>query len=107
MALALNKIILANATTNTAGAYFSNVTLTAANAGTVIPAGTYMLFPSANVVITANNGSTITTLLANNTGGMILSDGVNLFAQSTIAGAGTVTAVTINGGVNANSTYTS
>jgi hypothetical protein len=106
MALALNKIILANATTNTAGAYFSNVTLTAANAGTVIAAGTYLLFPAANVVITANNGSSITTLLANNTGGMILSDGVNVFAQSTIAGNGTVTALTINGGVNANSTYT-
>jgi len=107
MALAMNKIILANATTNTAGAYFSNVTLTAANAGTVIPPGTYLLFPSANVVITANNGSAITTLPANNTGGMILSDGVNVFAQSTIAGAGTVTALTINGGISANSTYAS
>jgi|APCry1669189101_1035198.scaffolds.fasta_scaffold179790_2 hypothetical protein len=107
MALAMNKIILANATTNTAGAYFSNVSLTAANAGTVIPAGTYLIFPSANVVITANNGSAITTLLANATGGMILSDGVNVFAQSTIAGAGTATALTINGGISANSTYTS
>ena len=76
MALAMNKIILANATTNTAGAYFSNVSLTAANAGTVIPAGTYMLFPAANVVITGNNGSSITTLLANNTRAMILSAGV-------------------------------
>jgi len=107
MALAMNKIILANATTNTAGAYFSNVSLTAANAGTVIPAGTYLLFPAANVVITANNGSAITTLLANNTGGMILSDGVNLFAQSTIAGAGSVVALTINGGISANSSYAS
>jgi len=107
MALAMNKIILANATTNTAGAYFANVSLTAANAGTVIPAGTYLLFPSANVVITANNGSAITTLLASNTGGMILSDGVNVFAQSTIAGASAVTALTINGGISANSTYTS
>lgn len=106
MALAMNKIILANATTNTAGAY-SNVSLTAANAGTVIPAGTYMVFPSANVIVTANNGSSITTLLANNTGGMILSDGVNVFAQSTIAGAGAATALTINGGISANSTYTS
>jgi len=107
MALAMNKIILANATTNTAGAYFSNVSLTAANAGTVIPAGTYLLFPSANVVITANNGSAITTLLASNTGGMVLSDGVNVFAQSTVAGASAITALTINGGINANSTYTS
>ena len=106
MALALNKIILANATTNTAGAYFSNVTLTAANAGTVIPAGTYLLFPTANVVITANNGSSITTLLANNTGGMILADGTNVFAQSMTSGAGAAVALTINGGVNANSSYT-
>jgi uncharacterized protein (DUF697 family) len=59
------------------------------------------------VVITANNGSSITTLLANNTGGMILSDGVNVFAQSAISGAGTVTALTINGGISANSTYAS
>ena len=106
MALAMNKIILANATTNTAGAYFSNVSLTAANAGTVIPAGTYMVFPTANVIVTANNGSSIATLLANNTGGMILSDGVNVFAQSIIAGAGAAVALTINGGVNANSSYT-
>ena len=107
MSLGLNKIILANATTNTAGAYFSNVSLTAANAGTVIPAGTYLVFPTANVVITANNGSTITTLLANNTGGVLLSDGVNVFAQSTIAGASAVTALTINGGVNVSGTYNS
>jgi len=30
-----------------------------------------------------------------------------VFAQSTIAGAGAVTALTINGGISANSTYTS
>jgi hypothetical protein len=106
MALAMNKIILANATTNTAGAYFSNVSLTAANAGTVIPAGTYLVFPTVNVIITANNGSSIATLLANNTGGMLLSDGVNVFAQSMTSGAGAAVALTINGGVNANSTYT-
>jgi hypothetical protein len=105
MALGLNKIILANATTNAAGAYFSNTTVTATNAGAVIPAGTYLVFPTANVVITANNGSTISTLLANNTGGMLLSDGVNVFAQSTIAGNGTVTLLTVNGGVNVSGTY--
>lgn len=105
MSLGLNKIILANATTNTAGAYFSNTTVTATNAGAVIPAGTYLVFPTANVVITANNGATITTLLANNTGGMLLSDGVNVLAQSTIAGNGTVTLLTVNGGVNVSGTY--
>lgn len=105
MALGLNKIILANATTNAAGAYFSNTTVTATNAGAVIPAGTYLVFPTANVVITANNGSTITTLLANNTGGMLLCDGVNVFAQSTVAGNGTVTLLTVNGGLNVSGTY--
>jgi hypothetical protein len=73
----------------------------------VIPAGTYLVFPTANVVITANNGSSITTLLANNTGGMLLSDGVNVFAQSAIAGNGTVTLLTVNGGVNVSGTYNS
>lgn len=107
MSLGLNKIILANATTNTAGAYFSNATVTATNAGAVIPAGTYLVFPTANVVITANNGSSITTLLANNTGGMLISDGVNVFAQSAIAGNGTVTLLTVNGGVNVSGTYNS
>jgi hypothetical protein len=107
MSLGLNKIILANATTNTAGAYFSNATVTATNAGAVIPAGTYLVFPTANVVITANNGSSITTLLANNTGGMLISDGVNVFAQSAVAGNGTVVVLTVNGGVTANSTYAS
>lgn len=105
MALGLNKIILANATTNAAGAYFSNTTVTATNAGAVIPAGTYLVFPTANVVITANNGATISTLLANNTGGMIISDGVNVNAQSTIAGNGTVVMLTVNGGVNVSGTY--
>ena len=107
MSLGLNKIILANATTNAAGAYFSNTTVTATNAGAVIPAGTYLVFPTANVVITANNGSSITTLLANNTGGMLLSDGVNVFAQSAVAGNGTVTLLTVNGGVNVSGTYNS
>lgn len=107
MSLGLNKIILANATTNTAGAYFSNATVTATNAGAVIPAGTYLVFPTANVVITANNGSSITTLLANNTGGMLISDGVNVFAQSAVAGNGTVTLLTVNGGVNVSGTYNS
>ena len=105
MSLGLNKIILANASTNTAGAYFSNATVTATNAGAVVPAGTYLSFPAANVQITANNGSSITTLIANNTGGMIISDGVNVYAQSIIAGNGTVTLLTVNGGVNATGTY--
>lgn len=107
MSLALNKIILAGATTNAAGAYFSNTTVTATNAGAVIPAGTYLMFPTANVVVQANNGSTISTVLANNTGGVIISDGVNVYATSTVAGNGTVVLLTTNGGINVSSTYAS
>jgi len=105
MSLSTNKIILAGATTNSAGAYFSNATVTATNAGAVIPAGVYVMFPAANVIVTANNGSTIATVLANNTGGVILSDGVNVFATSTIAGNGTVVLLATNGGINVSSTY--
>lgn len=107
MSLALNKIILAGATTNAAGAYFSNTTVTATNAGAVIPAGTYLMFPTANVVVQANNGSTISTVVANNTGGVIISDGVNVYATSTVAGNGTVVLLTTNGGINVSSTYAS
>jgi hypothetical protein len=107
MSLALNKIILAGATTNSAGAYFSNATVTATNAGAVIPAGTYLMFPTANVVVQANNGSTISTVIANNTGGVIISDGVNVYATSTVAGNGTVVLLTTNGGINVSSTYAS
>ena len=107
MALGLNKIVLANIATNAAGAYFSNATVTATNAGAVVPAGTYLVFPTANVQINANNGSTITTLIANNTGGMIISDGTNVYAQSLVAGNTTMTVITVSGGANAPGTYTS
>ena len=107
MSLALNKISLAGATTNASGAYFSNTTVTATNAGAVIPAGTYLMFPTANVVVQANNGSTISTVVANNTGGVIISDGVNVYATSTVAGNGTVVLLTTNGGINVSSTYAS
>jgi hypothetical protein len=38
---------------------------------------------------------------------MLLSDGVNVFAQSAVSAAGSVVALTINGGISANSTYAS
>lgn len=105
MALGLNKIILAgsNATTNTAGAYFQTTTLSATTVGNVVPAGTYLLFPTANVSITANNGTTVATLIAANTGGVLISDGVNVFANATTNA--TVTLITVNGGNAAAGTY--
>ena len=45
--------------------------------------------------------------VTNNTGGVLISDGVNVFAQSTVAGNGTVVLLTTNGGINVSSTYAS
>lgn len=108
MSLSTNKIILANATTNTAGAYFLTTTVTAVSTGngTVIPAGVYLMFPQANTSVIANNGSSNATLMAANTGGVIISDGVNVFAK-TSASSDTVTLLATNGGQSVGSTYTS
>ena len=109
MSLSTNKIILANATTNTAGAYFLTTSLTAVNSGngTVIPAGVYLMFPQANVSVLANNGSANATLIAANTGGVIISDGVNVFAKSSYASGDTVTLLATNGGQAVSGTYNS
>ena len=106
MSLATNKIILANATSNTAGAYFLTTTVAAVNTGngTVIPAGVYLMFPQANTSVIANNGSANATLVAANTGGVIISDGVNVFAKTT-ASSDTVTLLATNGGLNVSGTY--
>lgn len=108
MSLSTNKIILANATTNTAGAYFLTTTVTAVSTGngTVIPAGVYLMFPQANTSVIANNGSSNTTLIAANTGGVIISDGVNVFAK-TSATSDTVTLLATNGGQGVSGTYNS
>ena len=109
MSLATNKIILANATSNTAGAYFLTTTLTAVNTGngTVIPAGVYLMFPQANTSVIANNGSSNATLMAANTGGVVISDGVNVYAKSSYASGDTVTLLATNGGQAVGSTYAS
>ena len=108
MSLATNKIILANATSNTAGAYFLTTTVAAVNTGngTVIPAGVYLMFPQANTSVIANNGSANATLIAANTGGVIISDGVNVFAK-TSATTDTVTLLATNGGQAVSSTFAS
>jgi hypothetical protein len=105
MALALGKLILAgaNATTNTAGAYFQTVTVAAVNTGTVVPAGLYIACPQANTAYQANNGSSIVTVLPANVGGVIFSDGINVFANASTNA--TVTLITVNGGELANGTY--
>jgi 3D (Asp-Asp-Asp) domain-containing protein len=107
MSLSTNKIILSGAQTNTAGAYFLTTTLSAVSTGngTVIPAGVYLMFPQANTSILAYNGSANATLIAANTGGVIISDGVNVFAKST--GTDTVTLLATNGGQAVSSTFAS
>ena len=110
MSLSTNKIILSSAQTNTAGAYFLTTTLTASNSGngTVIPAGVYLMFPSANVtVIAAQSNTANATLIAANTGGVIISDGVNVYAKTTYASGDTVTLLATNGGQHVSSTYAS
>lgn len=108
MSLSTNKIILAGAQSNSAGAYFLTTTVTATNSGngTVIPAGVYLMFPQANTSVIAYNGSSNATLIAANTGGVIISDGVNVYAKST-ASSDTVTLLATNGGQNVSSTYAS
>ena len=67
MSLSTNKIILASAQSNTAGAYFLTTTVTAVTTGngTVVPAGVYLMFPTANVsVIAAQSNTANATLIA-------------------------------------------
>jgi len=116
MALALNKIIVSNASANTAGAYLQPVTISSVGSGTsttmgtsqFVPAGLYLLLPTANVVIEANNytgsANSWTTLIAASTGGMLVSDGYNVRANAS-TGTQTVTLLTVNGGQAASGTF--
>jgi hypothetical protein len=117
MALGLNKIVLANASANTAGAYLQPVTVSSVGAGNAtamltsqfIPAGTYLLPPTANVTIELNqytgSANSWGTLIAANVGGVLISDGYNVRANAT-TGTQTVTLWTVNGGQAATqSTY--
>jgi hypothetical protein len=108
MSLSTNKIILSGAQTNTAGAYFLTTTITSTSTGngTVIPAGVYIMFPQANTSVLAFNGSSNATVMAANVGGVVISDGVNVYAKSTQA-ADTVTLLATNGGQAVGSTYVS
>ena len=115
MALALNKIILAGAGANTPGAYFQSVTINAVkSANTLVPAGVYVLIPATGAGNTAvslqvqNPVNTWTTIQAATTGGVVISDGVNVRLSNTDATNNvTVTALTIDGGQAASGTYNS
>ena len=108
MALAMNKILVANTVTNTTSAYLQTTTVAAVTTGngTVITAGSYLMNAQANVSVVMYDGSNWGTMIANNTGGYFVSDGVNVAAKAVNANT-TATLVTINGGQAANSTYAS
>jgi len=108
MALAMNKILVANTVTNTASAYLQTTTVAAVTTGngTVITAGAYLMNAQANVSVVMYDGSAWGTLIANNTGGYFVADGTNVAAKAVNANT-TATLVTINGGQAANSTYAS
>jgi hypothetical protein len=111
MSLSPNKIILANAATNTAGAYFEAYAVNATSSGVTVPAGLYQALPTANVVIQFNTSTNIasptwTNVLAANTAGIVWSDGTNVQALSTNTSA-VITLYGSNGGQNVSGTYNS
>ena len=113
MALGLNKILIAGTNENTPGAYWqgaSNITTT--TAGNVIPAGTYYVFATSNVVIQAVSNYNTTSSVATfsnvypiNSGGFVVSDGVNVQLLATTNT--TTQLITVNGGQAASSTFNS
>ena len=109
MSLSTNKILVAGALTNTAGAFIQTVSL--GNATATIPAGIYQMIATANVTIEMNTSSNLAApsyviALANNTSGLIISDGVN-FRANVLAGTPTITLYGTNGGLNVSSTFAS
>ena len=116
MALGLNKTILANASSNTPGAYLQPVTVSSVGAGNgtamlnsqLVPAGTYLLPPTASVKIELNQytgtANSWGVLIADNVGGVLISDGFNVRANAT-TGTQSVTLWTVNGGANATGTF--
>jgi len=113
MAGGFSKIIVANTNLNTPGGTFQTVTVssvgigntTSMNAGVssaqYIPAGVYILPPTANVTVEINaytgSANAWTTWISANTGGWIESDGYAVRANAT-TGTQTLTLYTVNGG---------
>jgi hypothetical protein len=109
MSLASNKIILANASTNGAGAYY--LAYNAGNATVTLPAGIYVIPPTANVTIELNtntsgniSNASYQVIVANNTGGTFIADGTNVRAN-VLSGTPTITLFATNGGQAVSGTY--
>lgn len=110
MSLSTNQILIANTPANTAGAYLQPVTIASIGAGNTtllqnaktIPAGVYLWPQSASNVTIEINQYTGTanawgTLIANNVGGMFVSDGFNVRANA-VTGTQSIVLWTSNGG---------
>ena len=112
MALGLNKILISSSITTSPGAYWQLTSIAATTAGNVIPAGTYLAFATANVTISAvsainatSNAVTWSALYPVNTGGVVISDGVNVCANASTNA--TMILATVNGGQAASGTFNS
>ena len=111
MALGLNKILIAGTNENTPGAYWQAASnISATTAGNVVPAGTYYVFNTSNVVIqavsnynTTSNVATWSNVYPINSGGLVVSDGVNVQLLATTNA--TVQLITVKGGQAASGTY--
>ena len=112
MSLSTNKILLANAATNGAGAFFLPYYLTNGSTTAVtIPGGIYWIMPTGNVTIEFNtnlsgniSNASWTVAVANNTGGLILADGTNVRAN-VLAGNVSIILYATNGGQNVAGTF--
>lgn len=109
MSLALNKILLANANANSTAAYFTAASTALTNlAASVLPAGAYIVYPVANVAVQVNNasnGAAFANAIANNTGGFIVSDGINVRLKNVGQENVTASYVVVGSEQPANSTY--
>jgi|APFre7841882654_1041346.scaffolds.fasta_scaffold60447_3 hypothetical protein len=113
MSLSANKIILANASTNTAAAYYEATTLNVVTTGTTVPAGIWQLIPQANlssgtVVIQFNTSTNIAsptwvTISSGNAASLFISDGTNV--QANCASNVVITLYGPNGGQNVSGTF--
>ena len=108
MALATNKILLENAASNSAGAYFQAVTYTVLpSATTTIDAGVFMVVAGAsNVTVEAAvSAGSYSTILASGVGGVIISDGTNVRFKNFVGTTGVPVVLEINEGADASGTY--
>lgn len=104
-----NKILVAGAATNAAGAFIQ--AYSAGNATVTVPAGDYFIAPTANVTIELNtntsgniSNASWAVVVANNTGGYFISDGVNMRAN-VLSGTPTITLYQVNQGQAVGETY--